>query len=207
MAKKSTTKTTMVETVTDNVTVDASSTPIKKTTKTTKAKTSKAKVTEEIKEEVKETVVKNKEPLKNEDEIEIVSLISNVSYKDNKTGDFYEWDEIGHTEIMTFEVLKDLWRNHKKYFRNMWLKPNDSRVINQFGLTKTYENYENLMDKNFYVRDNIDEISDLLNNIPNGVKITVCSMVKTQIAQGNISDARLIRTLERCLNVDLFSSL
>lgn len=200
--KENTTKTTTVETATDNVAVDASSS-ISKTTKTTKAKTTKAKV---VKEE-KETVVKNKEPLKNEDEIEVVSLIANVSYKDNKTGDFYEWDEIGHIELMTFEVLKDMWRNHKKYFRNMWLKPNDSRVINQFGLTKTYENYENLMNKDFYVLDNISEISNLLSNIPNGIKFTICSMIKTQIAQGNISHAKLIRTLEKCLNIDLFSSL
>lgn len=203
MAKESTTKATTVETATDNVAVETSSSD-KKTVKNTKAKTTKAKT---VNEEKVEKVVEKKEPLKNEDEIEVISLISNVSYKDNKSGDYYEWDEIGHTESMTFEVIKDMWRNHKKYFRNMWLKPNDSRVVNQFGLTKTYKNYENLMNKDFYVRDNIDEISNLLGNIPNGVKLTVCSMVKTQITQGNISDAKLIRTLEKCLNVDLFSSL
>lgn len=203
MAKESTTKATAVETATDNVAVETSSSD-KKAVKNTKAKTTKAKT---VNEEKVEKVVEKKEPLKNEDEIEVVSLISNVSYKDNKSGDYYEWDEIGHIEYMTFEVIKDMWRNHKKYFRNMWLKPNDSRVVNQFGLTKTYKNYENLMNKDFYVRDNIDEISNLLDNIPNGVKLTVCSMVKTQITQGNISDAKLIRTLEKCLNVDLFSSL
>lgn len=201
-AKESTTKTTTVavETATDNVAVDTSS---KKTVKNTKAKTTKAKA---VKEEIK-TVVENSEPLKNEDEIEVVSLTPNVSYKDNKTGDFYEWDEIGHVETMTFEVLKDMWRNHKKYFRNMWLKPNDSRVIKQFGLTKTYENYEDLMNKDFYVRENISKISDLLDNVPNGVKFTICNMIKTQISDGNISDAKVIRVLEGCLNVDLFSSL
>ena len=86
------------------------------------------------------------EKLMDTDEIQVMSLIPNVSYLDNHTGDFYEWNEAGHEEPMTVETLKNMWRNNKGYFRNMWLKPLDDRVINRFGLTKTYENYDFLMD-------------------------------------------------------------
>ena len=65
------------------------------------------------------------EQLNDYDEIDVVSLIPNISYKDSKTGDFYEWYEVGHIEPMTFETIKNMWRNHKDYFRNMCLKPND----------------------------------------------------------------------------------
>ena len=78
---------------------------------------------EEEKKATKKTV--KVEPLKDTDEIEVESLVDNVSYKDSKTGDMYEWDSAGHVEPMTFDTLKNMWRSFKGYFRNMWLKPND----------------------------------------------------------------------------------
>ena len=113
------------------------------------------------------------EPLKDSDEIEIESLVPNVSYKDSKTGDMYEWDEVGHIEPMTFDTLKNMWRSHKGYFRNMWLKPNDSRLINQFGLTKTFEKYEYLMDASNYTKKNINTICDAIVETPNGLKFAM----------------------------------
>ena len=107
------------------------------------------KVDEKNKKNTKETV--KVEPLEDSDEIEVVSLIPNVSYKDSKTLDIYKWEEIGHVEYMTFETLKNMWRNNKGYFKNMWLKPNDDRVIKKFGLTKTFEKYEYLMDSSNYI--------------------------------------------------------
>ena len=103
---------------------------------------------EEMNEKIEKKTIK---PLNDNDEIEVVSLIPNISYKDSRTGDFYEWDEIGHIEYMTFDILKNMWRSHKGYFRNMWLKPNDDRVISKFGLNKTFEKYEFLMDKSNYI--------------------------------------------------------
>ena len=88
------------------------------------------------------TTSKKVEPLENDDEIDVISLVPNVSYKDSKTNDFYEWDEVGHVEPMTYETLKNMWRNHKGYFRNMKLKPMDERVISKFGLKSVFEKYE-----------------------------------------------------------------
>ena len=38
------------------------------------------------------------EQLNDYDEIDVVALIPNISYKDSKTGDFYDWYEVGHVE-------------------------------------------------------------------------------------------------------------
>ena len=146
-------------------------------------------------------------PLNDYDEIEVVSLIPNVSYKDSKTGDFYEWDEIGHKELMTFEVLKNMWRSHKGYFRNMWLKPNDNRVINKFGLTKVFEKYEFLMDKSNYTKKNIDNICDTIVNAPNGLKASLYEKVKSLVIDGDVTDVSVIRKLENRLNIDLIEFL
>ena len=145
----------------------------------------------------------NVEPLEDSDEIEVVSLIPNVSYKDSKTLDMYEWNEVGHTEYMTFDTLKNLWRNNKGYFKNLWLKPMDDRVISKFGLTKTFEKYEYLMEGSNYTRKNINTICDAIKETPNGLKFSICNKVKSLVVNGELVDVFVIRELEKRLNIDL----
>lgn len=145
----------------------------------------------------------NVEPLEDSDEIEVVSLVPNVSYKDSKTLDMYEWNEVGHPEYMTFDTLKNLWRNNKGYFKNLWLKPMDDRVINKFGLTKTFEKYEYLMEGSNYTRKNINTICDAIKGTPNGLKFSICNKVKSLVVNGELVDVFVIRELEKRLNIDL----
>lgn len=147
------------------------------------------------------------EPLEDSDEIEVISLIPNVSYKDSKTLDMYEWHETGHVEYMTFDTLKNMWRNDKGYFKNLWLKPNDDRVINKFGLTKTFEKYEYLMDGANYTKQNIGVICDAIKDTPNGLKFAICDKVKSLVINGEVTDVSVIRTLESRLQIDLISFL
>ena len=164
---------------------------------------------ENMNEEEKKTAKKtiNTEPLKDTDEINVESLVPNVSYKDSKTGDMYEWDESGHIEPMTFDTLKNMWRSHKGYFRNMWLKPNDARVINQFGLTKTFEKHEYLMNASNYTKKNIASICDAIAETPNGLKFAICDKVKSMVISGEVSDVSVIKELEKRLKIDLIEFL
>lgn len=143
------------------------------------------------------------EPLKDSDEIDVVSTIPNVSYKDNRTNDMYEWQEVGHIESMTFETLKNMWRNNKGYFRNMWLKPLDKRVIKQFGLTSTFEKYEYLMDESSYVRARISEICKVISSAPNGMKFSICNRIKALVYDGKITDIAVIKALGKELGLEL----
>lgn len=164
---------------------------------------------EEMNEETNKNINKsiNAEPLMDSDEIEIISLVPNVSYKDSKTLDMYEWREVGHTEYMSFEILKNMWRNNKGYFKNLWLKPNDERVINKFGLKPTFEKYEYLMDGSNYTKKNISVICDAISKTPNGLKFAVCDKVKNLVISGDISDVKVIRELENRLKIDLIEFL
>ena len=164
---------------------------------------------DEMNEENNETKKKsvNLKPLVDSDEIEVISLVPNVSYKDSKTLDMYEWDVTGHTEYMTFDTLKNMWRNHKGYFKNMWLKPNDERVINSFGLTKTFEKYEYLMDASNYTKKNISAICEAIANTPNGLKFAICDKVKSLVVNGEVADISVIRALEKRLNIELIEFL
>lgn len=163
----------------------------------------------EMMDEENKNVVKKvvKEELKDTDEIEVVSLVPNISYKDSKTLDMYEWDEVGHVEPMSFETLKNMWRNNKGYFKNLWLKPCDDRVINKFGLTKTFEKYEYLMDASNYTRKNIDALCEAISDTPNGLKFAICDKIKSMVVNGEVTDASVLKALEKHLNIDLIDFL
>lgn len=195
MAKTSTTKSTVEEVINNVVEEDIEETITNAVEKMNE---------KDIKIE-KKTV--KAEPLEDSDEIEVISLVPNVSYKDSRTLDMYEWYEAGHVEYMTFDVLKNLWRNNKGYFKNMWLKPNDDRVINKFGLTKTFEKYEYLMDGDNYTKQNIKTICDAIANTPNGLKLSICDKVKNLVVSGEVTDISVIKSLENRLQIDLISFL
>ena len=166
-------------------------------------------VTEEMNEKTMENTKKSTkaEPLSDSDEIEVISLVSNVSYKDSKTLDMYEWKEVGHVEYMTFDTLKNMWRTSKGYFKNLWLKPNDERVINKFGLTKTFKEYEYLMNGSNYTKKNINSICDAIKETPNGLKSAICDKVKNLVIKGEVTDVAVIKALENRLKIDLIGFL
>lgn len=164
---------------------------------------------EEMNEEITKTTKKTikVQSLEDSDEIKVISLVPNVSYKDSKTLDMYEWREVGHPEFLTFETLKNMWRNNKGYFKNLWLKPEDDRVINKFGLTKTFEKYEYLMDGANYTKENIKTICNAIKETPNSLKFSICNKVKNLVISGDIANVFVIRELEKHLKIDLIDFL
>lgn len=195
MASTSKNNKTTTKSKTANTTVDKST--VVNTVDVVVEEKAIAKKTEEI-----------KLPLKDDDEIEVVSLIPNVSYKDNKNNDYYEWNEVGHIELMSYATLKDMNRNYKSYFRDLWLKPLDDRVIKAFGLATTYQNYADLMQGEIYTIDNIDAIKEKFVSLPSkGVKHTIVTKIKDMVTTGEISDVKVVRQLEKILQVDLFNLL
>lgn len=161
---------------------------------------------------LKEDVVENekskaKNALKDDEEIKVISLNPNVSYYDNKTDDTYTWEEIGHIEPIPYSVLKNMWRSHKTYFRNLLLRPLDERVVSQFGLTKTYEKYEIVMDSEKYTKEHVNEICDIIKSAPNGMKYSCINKIKSMIVSGELTDVFVIRQLERQFDIDLISLL
>lgn len=145
--------------------------------------------------------------LSDSDMIEVMSLIPNVVYEDNRTGNYYEWEEIGHCEDMTFDEIKNMHRKYKTYFNDMWLKPIDDRVVRKLGLSRTYEKYDFLVDESNYTNDHIDEVLDGLSSAPASLKIAIVNRIKDMVADGTVSDIKVVRKLEKRLDIDLISFL
>lgn len=151
----------------------------------------------------KKATVKVVEPLEDTDEIEVVSLIPNVSYKDSKTLDFYEWKNIGDVEEIPFEVLKNMYRNNRGYFKNLWIKPLDERVIEKFRLRKLYESHEKVINIKNYTMDNIVDICEEIHKLPNSSKLSVLALIRNSVDEGKIQDIRIIKQLESNLKISL----
>lgn len=143
--------------------------------------------------------------LSDSDMIEVESLIPNVVYEDSRTGNYYEWSEIGHCEDMAFDEIKNMHRKHKTYFTDMWLKPLDERVIKKLGLSRTYDKYDFLVDESNYTNDHIDEVLDGISSAPASLKIAIVNRIKDMVADGTVSDIKVVRKLEKRLDIDLIS--
>ena len=163
----------------------------------TKVETSKNEKQKESKPKVKVNT------LKDSDEIDVMSLIPNVSYYDKKTGDEYKWEESEQVETMSYLTIQEMWRNYKSYFRNFWLKPLDDRVIEKLGLSKIYKDYNFVMDEASYTKENINSICEKYQDAPKQLKPSICNRVKNLVANGKIVNIGVIRTLEKKMNIDL----
>lgn len=141
------------------------------------------------------------------DMIEVESLIPNVVYEDSRTGNYYEWSDIGHCEDMTFDEVKNMHRKYKTYFNDMWLKPLDERVIKKLGLSRTYDKYDFLVDESNYTNDHIDDVLDGISSAPTSLKIAIVNRIKDMVADGTVSDIKVVRKLEKRLDIDLISFL
>lgn len=151
---------------------------------------------------------KKKIELNNDDEVEVVALIPNVSYYDKATGDRYEWDNAGDVEYMTVEALQRMRRNSRGYFEDMYLKPNDERVIEKFGMQRYYDNHDYLMDSSNYTKENIEHIFDEFSKIrSNSLKSSIVNKIKDMVSTGELFDVTVIRAIEKRFDIDLISLL
>lgn len=142
------------------------------------------------------------------DEIEVISLIPNVSYYDKVTGDRYEWENTGDVEYMTVDAIQRMRRNARGYFEDMCLKPNDERVIDKFSMKRYYEKHDYLMDVSNYTRDNITDVLDEFSALrSNSLKSSIVNKIKDMVSNGELSDVMVIRTIEKRLDIDLTSLL
>lgn len=150
----------------------------------------------------------NAKELDDKEEIEVVALIPNVSYYDKATGDRYEWENAGDVEYMTVETIQRMRRNSRGYFEDMCVKPNDERVIKKFGMERYYEQHDYLMDASNYTKDNIANVLDKFSSLrSNSLKSSIVNKIKDMIANGELSDAVVIRAIEKRLDIDLISLL
>ena len=205
MASTATAKTSTTKTGTARATKSTKANSTAKSATVAAENASAASVADKEAVDMKEV---KEEPLKDSDEIEVVALIPHVSYRDFTTSDYYEWEQAGDVEYMTVDALTRMRRNYRSYFEDMYLKPNDERVIKKFGLGRFYEKYDVFMDASNYTRERIAETLNEFSSIrSNSMKVSIVNKIKDMVASGEISDVSVLRTIEKRLDIDLIATL
>lgn len=192
--------------VQDEVVTDQVTAPFVKETVVENEDTIKEQETVNTTTDKPKTKVKKPE-LKDDEEIEVVSLIANVSYWDKATDETYKWTEVGEVVSMPFVIIKNMWRNHKNYLRNFCLKPLDDRVIEKLGLSKIYEKFEFLTDGTQYTKANLNKVLNAIDSGNNAFKSAICNNIKGMISNGEITNVSVIITLGKKFDVDFISLL
>lgn len=146
-------------------------------------------------------------PITDQDEINVIAMVGHVSYKDKNTGDWYEWENAGDKHQMTFEMIKRMHRECPRYFREMALKPDDERVIEKLGLKNMYTKNDYLFDAKSYTRANIGKICKDIGGLTIGVKYKLVESLQNMVINGKLSDIKVIREIEKRLDIDLLSCL
>lgn len=153
------------------------------------------------------TKSRKKIEIDDDEEIEVESLVANVSYYDEKSGDRFNWGEVGDVQLVPFETLKNMNRHFKGYFHNLYIKPKDERVISYFKLNRVYARYESILDIKNFTGKAIDDTCEAIKKLPESLKFTTFARIQNWVSDGSISDIKVVRRLEQVFGLELYSLL
>lgn len=139
-----------------------------------------------------------------EDEIITVrSVVNNVYYESAKTNTGYEWIEIGDTEQMSIKEILGMEKRSRIFLHTPWLIVEDDRVVEALGLTELYDIIGKIEDIETLLEMDSEDIRRLYKKLPHEYKKNFINNIYKKVANNEIRDMVLIKSLEDILNVDL----
>lgn len=136
-----------------------------------------------------------KETSKNE-LISVRSLKPNVYYTDTRTFDSYEWLNVGDTNEMTYNQLKQMIHQHKAYFKNRWLILDDEEAMKTLKISHFYEERFTAKDWQLFSGDNVKAVKEKLALLSAEEKAGLLPNIRQKISSGKILNIHMIRFLE-----------
>lgn len=177
---------------------------------TTRKRTTTTKPVEEKVEVAQEEVVEEPKVIKRKKQIDLDMLVScknivdgRLIYKSRKTGLETIWMEYGDVEFIDVGELLTMKASQPKFLTNPALIIEDDDVVEYLGLKHIYQKIVDVEDLDTFFENSPEEISQILDKIPNGVKGTIGTVAKKRVLDGTLFDRRKIKTLEQKLNIDL----
>ena len=161
----------------------------------------KAEVKTEVKEERKTFTPKDIDPH------QIVTVRNGfqgrLTYKSQKTGEKFVWDEFGAEQDMEIGELRNARNSAKKYFINNWFMFDEQWIVEYLGMKQYYRFAVSIDDFDKIFEMNVSEMEKTLENMSDGQRKSVAYRAKQLIADGGIDSNKTIQALERCLGTEL----
>lgn len=149
---------------------------------------------------VQETAAKS---IRDNDVIVVKSLVPNVYYTCSKTLDTFSWADVGDAEEMTFAQLKVMKNKHGGYFTKKWLYPEDDMARKKLGIDSIFATTFEKKDMRLLYGNDVTAVKEKLHYIPAEEKAAYIKRVQTDVKQGKITNVKIIRLLEKELDISL----
>lgn len=141
--------------------------------------------------------------IRDNDTVIVKSLVPNVYYTCSKTLDSFIWAEAGNTEPMTFAQLKVMKTKHPDYFKKKWLYPQNEAVLKKLGIDGIFAGKFDRKDMQLLYGNDVEAVKEKISFIPFSEKEDFVNKVKKAVKQGKIVNIKIIRLLEKELEIEL----
>lgn len=124
-------------------------------------------------------------------------------YVSDRTRNRYVWSDFGTVQYIDMGELLDMRASHPKFLNEVQLIVEDDDAVEYLGLTKVYETVADFGDLDEFFNKSTDELSEILEELPSGIKRTIANRARTLIEDGTLDQLNKIKLLEDKLKVDL----
>lgn len=142
-------------------------------------------------------------PLKDDTKIEVEARVPAVFYTCPTTFDTFSWLEVGDKQDMTYKQLRILNAKYPRYFSEKWLLPHNETVMKKLNLERFFKNQIKREDYKKLFGSDVDAVKELISGLSAQAKEEMKTKVITYVKNGKIANVKVIRALEKQLNVEL----
>lgn len=142
--------------------------------------------------------------IRDDDIVVVKSLVPNIYYTCSKTLDSFIWADVGDTQEMTFAQLKVLKNKHGGYFAKKWLYPQNEVVLKKLGIDDIFAvKFDSHNDMKLLYGNDINAVKEKISYIAADEKETMIKKIQSAVKQGKIVNIKIIRLLEKELDIEL----
>lgn len=126
-------------------------------------------------------------------------------YKSRRTGEKFNWDEIGSEQDIELRELRNMRNTDKKFFENNWIVFDEEFdwVIDFLGVRSFYNNIINTEGVDSLFKKSAPEITAEIKSMTKGQKRTVAYRAIEKISNKEIDSISVIEALEKGLGINL----
>lgn len=127
-----------------------------------------------------------------------------MAYTSRKTHQTVEWADYGVTEYVDVGELITMKSSQPRFLTDPWIIIEDEDVVEYLGLKHVYDKIIPTEDiESFLLYTNLPDMEESLKAAPKGMKELVIDKAREMIAAETLYDVRVMRLLDRVLNIDL----
>lgn len=142
--------------------------------------------------------------IRDTDVIVVKSLVPNVYYTCSKTNDAYIWADIGDTQELTFAQLKVMKNKNSGYFTKKWLFPQNEVALRKLGIDDIFAGkFDERKDIKLFYGDDVEAVKEKIAFISPESRADIAGKVIKAVKQGKIVNVKIIRLLEKELDIEL----